>query len=138
MRVLCVDDDPLWLGLLREMVYDVTGAATRIDTVLTGAEALLALQNGSYDMAIVDLTLCDIPGLELVSRIHARWPELPLLTVSDGKEFGEVARARSVGAIRCLVKPLSQSSFADVCCALGLTGSATAESAADVRAAAAV
>jgi two-component system response regulator YesN len=138
MRVLCVDDDPLWLGLLREMVYDVTGANASVHTALTGADAVHMLEHSDFDIAIIDLTLCDIPGLELVSQVHTRWPSLPLVTLSDGREFGEVARARSMGAVRCLLKPLSSASFADVCRALGLDGSAQTKAAADVQAAAAV
>jgi len=130
MQMLCVDDDPLWLGLLREMVYDVVGAEAQIHTAFTGAEALRVLDQFPCDLAIVDLSLCDIAGLDLVAKVHARWPSLPLVALSDGMDLGEVMRARSLGAAYCLLKPLSASSFADVCAALGLARAEAVRSAA--------
>jgi DNA-binding response OmpR family regulator len=79
--ILLVDDEPPLLRLmgdfLRHMGYPVDGR-------MAGKEALSALQEspGKYALIVVDLSLPDIPGEQLVSLILTEYPVLPILICS--------------------------------------------------------
>jgi len=67
-RVLVVDDlkdvRQLLTLLLRKAGHEVTGAEN-------GAEALAALAEQRFDVALLDIRLPDIDGMELARRIRA-------------------------------------------------------------------
>src|SRR4030042_5902553 len=80
-RILVVDDHPLLRdGLIRLISRDpglvVCGEAEDPNTALKQIAAL------KPDVAIVDLSLKDKSGLELVKDIKARFPRVPVLVLS--------------------------------------------------------
>lgn len=74
-RVLIVEDEPaLRLSYARHFKprYDLVFAAT-------GAEAMAKLQEQSPDVAVLDMRLPDTDGVELLRRIRASLPKLPVI-----------------------------------------------------------
>jgi CheY-like chemotaxis protein len=61
-----------------------------------GEEGWELLQRATFDLVITDLVMPKVNGLVLVSRIHARWPKLPIILISGylsndaGKSFWTV------------------------------------------------
>jgi DNA-binding NarL/FixJ family response regulator len=92
-KILIVDDHPVVReGLLRRInrqpdlvVCGEVGAA---------AEAMKAIAAGRPDLAIVDLTLQDKSGLELIKDIQTRYPRLPVLSYP-------CTTRRSMRRVRC-------------------------------------
>jgi len=102
-RVLVVDDHPIvrrGLAHLLEGVDDleVGGEAE------TAAEALEAVRRDRPDVVVVDLTLKEGSGLELIKDLHARWPDLPVLVLSMHDESLFAERALRAGARGYLMK----------------------------------
>jgi HAMP domain-containing protein/CheY-like chemotaxis protein/signal transduction histidine kinase len=66
-RLLVVEDNPAEQVSIRELLghKDID-----IDTVDTGAGALLALANGNYDCAVLDLRLPDMTGFEVLEKLR--------------------------------------------------------------------
>jgi CheY-like chemotaxis protein len=81
-RILIVDDEPnvrnLFLTILAEDGYYVTAVAT-------ARHALLVLREREVELVILDLSLPDADGLELVREIHAEFPYTRVLAVSGFK-----------------------------------------------------
>jgi len=100
-RILVVDDHPMvrdWLTQVinREPDLIVSGEASN------AAEALEKIAGDLPDMAIVDLTMKDSHGTELVREIAQRFANVPVLVVSmhDESLYGERAiRAGAKGYI---------------------------------------
>ncbi|MCW5807545.1 MAG: response regulator [Deltaproteobacteria bacterium] len=71
----------------------------QVHAVSTGAEALAALAEGTFDCCVVDLRLPDMTGFELLDQLHARGElkDMPIV-VFTGKELtaDEEARLRTV------------------------------------------
>ena len=63
MRVLVVEDDPM-IG--RAVVAGLQDGGYAVDWVRDGAEAELALANGVYDLALLDLGLPRRDGMEIL------------------------------------------------------------------------
>jgi CheY-like chemotaxis protein len=101
--VLLVDDDPGVRFALAEVLHE---RGYRVVSASSGSEALRALDGlDEIDVVVTDLSMPGMDGLELVSRIAARVPALPviLLTAHCSDRLGRIASSH--GARGCLAKP---------------------------------
>ena|SRR6266446_4751213 len=100
-RILIVDDHPMMregLAQLIEHEPDLCAASQADDA----AQALKSIASGLPDLAVVDISLPDKSGLELIKDIHTLHPALPILVVSmhDESLYAErVLRAGGRGYI---------------------------------------
>jgi|SRR6185503_8952109 CheY-like chemotaxis protein len=96
-RVLIVDDSKL-----ARMVMASAFRRIRPDWLLTEAtnadEALNAIATGTVEIALIDFNMPGLDGLELVSRIRQRQPNLPIALVSANLQDEIIARARELNA----------------------------------------
>ena len=102
-RILLVDDHPLVRERLAEIInrepdLTVCGEAEDRD------EAITAILAKRPDLAIIDLTLKNSDGLELIKDIHSRWPKLRMLVVSMHDELLYAERAIRAGALGYITK----------------------------------
>jgi two-component system response regulator QseB len=102
MRVLVVEDDPM-IG--RAVVAGLRGAGYAADWARDGADAELALANGVYDLALLDLGLPRRDGIEILRGVRRAGKELPvvIITARDGVE--DRVSGLDSGADDYLVKP---------------------------------
>ncbi|MBD3242050.1 MAG: response regulator [Chitinivibrionales bacterium] len=107
MKILYVDDDPLWLGLIKEMLREVAGEGSQVVTALTGTQALSIIERFPLDLAIVDISLCDMSGYDLIHRAKELKPELQVAVLTGSRDLSVSAKAKSEGAAYCLSKPIS-------------------------------
>ncbi len=102
-RLLIVDDHPIVRQGLVELLGDnetveVTGQAASAD------EAMELVRNQSFDLAVVDLSLRGLSGLELMKLIQAETPDLPVLVLSMHDELFYAERALRAGAHGYIMK----------------------------------
>jgi DNA-binding response OmpR family regulator len=98
LRVLVVEDDP---GIARSLARGLTRAGFQVDTVGTGAAALVA---GPADVILLDLGLPDVDGMEVCRLLRARTDAAMIVVTARGEEGDRVA-ALDEGADDYLVKP---------------------------------
>lgn len=101
--VLLVEDDPLaaaaLAGLLGELGLQVQHVG----------HALAALgEAAAADLALVDLDLPGIDGLQLITMLRERWPQLRCVAITAGLERELSAAATAAGALALLQKPVSR------------------------------
>ena len=101
--VLLADDDRNLCSSLRDVLEAVRH---RVETVHTGGEALAACRRRSYDVLLLDVTLPDLSGLELISRIEDLRPELEILIITGHATLEGAVQAVSRSTIGYLMKPL--------------------------------
>nr|WP_252728117.1 response regulator [Alteromonas sp. C1M14] len=108
-RVLLVEDDhdaaELMALLLNHLGHEVTVAHN-------GQEAMERSGQQLFDVALLDLSLPDMGGLELAAQLHPQCPELRVYIVSgrepDANEIGDVAIAGT------LLKPVNKDDLANL------------------------
>jgi two-component system response regulator QseB len=102
MRVLVVEDDPM-IG--RAVVSGLHDGGYAADWVRDGAEAELALANGVYDLALLDLGLPRRDGLEILKAVRRSGKELPVVVITARDSLEDRIQGLDSGADDYLVKP---------------------------------
>lgn len=102
MRILIVEDDRHIGAALQRALRAEDHAA---DWVLDGRSAETALQQGEYDLALLDLGLPRKDGLEVLESIRARRNPVPVLVLTARDTSADVVRGLDAGADDYLVKP---------------------------------
>ena len=112
MKVCIIDDDPLMLEHLAEMVtglgFDVVTAAD-VDT------GLRLVESQGSDVAVVDILMPERDGLTFIMEIRRTRPDLRIVAISGGGRLGAgslLSMAGGLGADATLVKPFSASELA--------------------------
>ena len=82
-RILVVDDEPLVCDSLR-MVLELDHH--QVQTTNSGHEALAAIQNGKYDLIILDYEMPVMKGDKLAAAIKALSPQQPIIMITGYAE----------------------------------------------------
>ncbi len=99
--VLMVDDNPEHLELCRE---SLPADEFEADVAATGAEAIRKMEANAYDIVVLDYSLPDLTGLELLKRIKVRGVDLPIVFVSASNDPDLSIKALKAGACDYIVK----------------------------------
>jgi DNA-binding NarL/FixJ family response regulator len=102
-RLLIVDDHPMMRNGLAALI-DNEGDLKVCAQADNAGQALNAVAKQSFDLALVDISLPDKNGLELIKDIRALCPELPLLVVSMHDEMIYAERVLRAGARGYIMK----------------------------------
>ena len=103
LRVLLVDDHTIVREGLKR-ILESTNEGWSITEEGSGFQALERLQRAGFDLAIVDLSMPGMSGLELIGRIRQDFPQLPVLVLSMHAEEAYALRAFKAGANGYLTK----------------------------------
>ncbi len=99
MKVLLVDDHPLILSALQQFIegFDATHRVVGVDSA---AAARVQLQtHDDFDLVLLDLSLADADGFEVLVEFRNTWPALPVVVVSASDRTSDVIRALDSGAM---------------------------------------
>jgi two-component system, NarL family, invasion response regulator UvrY len=103
LRVMLVDDHPIVRRGLRDLLADAF-AGSIIAEVGSGREALAALHSNSWSVMVLDLSLPDGSGLDVLKRVRELRPRLPVLILSVHAADQFARRAIAAGASGYLTK----------------------------------
>ena len=117
LRVLAVDDNSVNRTILHE---HIVGWGMRNGSADSGARALELLRAAAergekYDIAILDMQMPEMDGLELTRRIKAdpAISDVRLILLSSIGDHGLAVAGRQAGVDACLTKPARQSELFD-------------------------
>lgn len=96
-QIMIVDDHPLVRTGFRQLIESEPDLVVSYEAA-NMAQAMHQIKHNKPDLAIVDLSLPDGNGLELIKRIHARYPDTPVLVSSMHDEDLFADRALRAGA----------------------------------------
>ena len=109
-RLLLIDDHPIMRFGLAQLVADEDGLEI-CGQVGNAREGLEAVSQLAPDLAVIDLTLPDKNGLELLKDIHAMHPGIHCLVLSMHDEDMYAERALRAGARGYLMKEVASEQF---------------------------
>ncbi|HJP04045.1 MAG: DNA-binding response regulator [Chromatiales bacterium] len=102
MRILVVEDEP---ALREQLLASLREAGHAVDAAGTGEEGLYMGNEYPVDVAILDLGLPDIDGLEVLSQWRDAGRTFPVLILTARGSWNEKVNGLETGADDYLVKP---------------------------------
>lgn len=100
-RILVVEDDP---SIASELVRGLKRASFEVVLVTSGEQAMSAPEREQVDLVVLDLTLPDVSGFDLLDAWRGRCTT-PVIVLTARTELGDRIRAFDLGAIDYLPKP---------------------------------
>jgi len=102
MRILIVEDDHRLLEMVSEQMRQ---AGFAVDAVADGEEGLFYGEEYPLDLAIIDLGLPGISGLELIRKLRNSGQKYPILILTARAQWQEKVEGLEAGADDYLTKP---------------------------------
>ncbi len=102
-RILIVDDHPMMRTGLAQLIGNEPGLKVTAEAD-NARQAIDALTKQKFDLALLDISLPDKNGLELIKDIRVLRPELPILVVSMHDELFYAERVLRAGGRGYIMK----------------------------------
>jgi len=102
MRLLLVEDEP---SLRDQLANRLRKDGYAVDTAVDGEEGLFYATEYPIDLAIVDLGLPKISGIELIQRLRKSGKDLPVLILTARNRWQSKVEGLEAGADDYLAKP---------------------------------
>lgn len=101
-RILIVDDD---LSLLEVLDARLTSAGFTVHKASNGKTALTIIEKNTIDLLISDIKMPEMSGMELLDKVRAKYPYLPVIFLTAHGTISGAVDAVKAGALDYLTKP---------------------------------
>ena len=102
IKVLLVDDEEGYVNVLAKRM---TKRQVEVSVALSGSEAIQTLRKKDFDVAVVDLKMEDIDGIEVLKIFKKMDPELPVVMLTGHGSEKAARDGLALGAFDYLTKP---------------------------------
>jgi len=102
IRVLLVDDEPDLLSVLAEDLSDFGFDVTAVDS---GMAALAVARREKFDVAITDVRMPGMDGVETMTRLREIDPDLPVVVATGYLSEATRSDCAERGAVGLILKP---------------------------------
>ena len=103
LRILIAEDHAIVRQGVRQLLID-RGVADDVAEAQTGTEVLMEASKHVYDVILLDISLPDMNGVEVLKRLKRKLPRVPVLMFSMYREDQYAVRALKAGAAGYLSK----------------------------------
>ena len=106
MRILVVEDDR---DISMLIAFHLKATGFDVETAANGNEAVEKLSEGGYSLAILDILLPGMSGIDVLKHIRTEGPEkdLPVIMASALTDEAEIISSLELGADDYITKPFS-------------------------------
>ena len=101
-KILLVDDEEGYVSVLAKRL---SKRNFQVKTALSGSEAIRILRNESFDLAVLDLKMEDMDGIEVLKVFKATEPQMPVIILTGHGSETAAREGMEYGAFDYLVKP---------------------------------
>ncbi len=101
-RILIVDDEPMMADSLKQNLAE---EGYTVDTAATGAEAIELFDRGGHHLAICDLQLPDMDGMEILRHVKDARPSTEVIVITGYSTVQRAVEATKAGAFYFVEKP---------------------------------
>ncbi len=107
-RILVVDDDESFVDTMKDIL---TMSGYIAETALNGEEAKTKVMGGYFHLALLDLKLPDISGLDLLKWIKKDSPRTVVMMITGYAALDNAVEALNFGANAYIMKPVNPKEF---------------------------
>jgi DNA-binding response OmpR family regulator len=101
-KLLLVDDEEGYVSVLAKRL---SKRNFQVETALSGSEAIRILRNESFDLAVLDLKMEDMDGIEVLKIFKVMAPQMPVIILTGHGSETAAREGMEYGAFDYLVKP---------------------------------
>jgi DNA-binding response OmpR family regulator len=102
IRLLLVDDEE---GYVKVLAKRMTRRNMEVSTALSGSEGIQRLRKQDFDVAILDLKMEDMDGIEVLRVFKKMVPAMPVIMLTGHGTEKAAREGLEVGAFDYLMKP---------------------------------
>ncbi len=102
MKLLLIEDDAV---LVNQLCDKLNKAGYQVDASYDGEDGLYRSREFGYDLAIIDLGLPKLSGIDIIQRLRAEKRTLPILILTARSSWQDKVHGLKAGADDYLVKP---------------------------------
>ena len=102
-RILVVDDEEIVIRSCVRILGD--DGDCEVEAVQDGLEALKKIDDGHFDVLILDIMMPKMDGLEVLRRVKESHPDIDIIMVTGLSEIETAVRSMKLGAFDYLPKP---------------------------------
>lgn len=102
IRLLLVDDEE---GYVKVLAKRMTRRNMEVMTALSGSEGIQRLRKQDFDVAILDLKMEDMDGIEVLRVFKKMVPDMPVIMLTGHGTEKAAREGLEVGAFDYLMKP---------------------------------
>ena len=102
--ILVIDDNAVSLRTLAAVLR--AHGISHLVECQESREAMILLNQGRYDLVLLDLTMPEISGEQILQMIGEQHPELPVIVVTGVEDVATAVRCLKQGALDYMVKPV--------------------------------
>lgn len=103
IKVLLADDHAIFRAGLRRLVEEA-GDMVVVAEAADGREAIQQVHDVMPDVAVIDISMPGLDGLEVISQLSFYYPKLPILVLTMHEEDQYVVRTIAAGAMGYITK----------------------------------
>lgn len=103
MRILLVDDE---LEFVNTLADRLAMRGLEADYVTSGNQALEAVRKKSYDLAVIDMKMAGMSGLETMDRLRENFPAMKFIILTGHGDEDDYLKGQQAGCAFYLMKPL--------------------------------
>lgn len=101
-RILVIDDEEI---ILKSCLRIFTDKDYHVETVPNGMAALRKIEEGQYDLLILDLMMPKLNGMEVLRKVKETHPDISVIMVTGLAQDDSADQALALGAYAYLPKP---------------------------------
>ncbi|MGE5184813.1 MAG: sigma-54-dependent transcriptional regulator [Acidobacteriota bacterium] len=109
VSIVLVDDDAELCELVR---FGLAPQGITVASRTSGEEAFALVTSSDVDVVVTDLAMPGMHGFELIDRIAANRPELPVIVLTGAGDFATAVTAMRTGAYDFVTKPVDLAALA--------------------------
>lgn len=102
MKLLLVDDEA---GYVQVLAKRMARRNIEVTPALSGSEAIRVLRDGSFDVAVLDLKMEDMDGIEVLKIFKMMDPTMPVIMLTGHGSETAARQGIEFGAYDYLTKP---------------------------------
>jgi len=109
-KVLLVDDETDFLDVMSERMKS---RGIEVSTSTSAKEALKLTQDENYDAVVLDLMMPEMDGIEALSALKEKHPELQIILLTGHGTVEKGIQAMKLGAMDFLEKPIDMNTLTE-------------------------
>jgi CheY-like chemotaxis protein len=113
-QILFVDDEPDFLRMVQDVLGPMSSGHWKIHCAITTEDALDQLKRRKMDLAVVDVNMPVLDGIQFLNLLGKRYPELKKVSLTGYATEDKRSACLAAGAELFIEKPRSEEEFKSV------------------------